>query len=187
MIRYSLFGTAGQQPSAEQARLPITLFRWGWGTLILLRRRLIPSGTIGFASDIRQDIYPIAGIHPSGSAAYDSGGFGWLEGTRRARLYKLTPWTEEEVSSNIAGIFRKAPHTFPDGTQFRLLPDLIGLSPDDCLFYENGEKEYSCEITTVWDASADLLLRYTVDGSNWGDGTESVGNFQRLQSQGSGS
>ncbi len=181
MIQYTLFDTAGHQLSPEQTRLPITLFRWGWGTLILVRRTLIPSGIIGFASDIGQNIYPIAGVSLYGFATYDSGDFGWLHGTRKAQLYKLSSWKNNEISENISDIFRENPYTWPEEAEFRLIPDLIKLSDDDCLFYENGENEYSCEITKIYGESAELLLRYTVDGNNSGDGVEYIKNFKQLQ------
>ncbi len=178
MIQYALYGTAEYLTNAEQPQSPITLFRWGWGTLVLIRRTQIPSGIIGFASDIHQDIFPLAGVHPHGLASYDSGNFGWLGGTRQARLYTLSPWTRKELSANIAAIFQKEPYTWPEKDKFDKLPELLHLSAEDCLFYENGEKEYSCEITKVSKEEAELLLRYTVNGSNAGDGNESIQNFQ---------
>lgn len=93
-------------------------------------------------------------LQKCGTAVYRSPSFGWLQEEKGAVLLRIAPdaiLTDDCLNAAIQ--------------QFMLIPEEY--EPDNAAFFiENGEKEYSVEIAAITGKQVDILLRYTIGGSD---------------------
>ena len=143
--------------------MPISHFRCGWGTAVIVNLRAFPDRTpiLSFASGIRQEICPVWGIKKlPGSVQYDASEFCWLEGRRKAWLLQVEP--------GLRGDEHPEPLKYCDIDVPALL-EMLRPTEDEAVFVESGEKEFSVEIGHVIDGDVRVLLRYTIDSPDQGD------------------
>jgi len=155
-------------PSKKNGRscAPVSFMRVGWESWLVVNLAAFPNGTatLGFASDISQGLYPIAGVQYGKSATYHATEFGWLGGKREAHLLHVGPWKADEIDGNL----KKMIWCESDLEKYQQIIQRIDLQPNEALFAENGEKEFSVEITWVENNTAQVLCRYTIGAPDQG-------------------
>lgn len=160
----------------RRSSAPLTSFRCGWASAIVVNLRAFPEGepVLTFASGIGQNLVPVRGIRKSGERVeYDASGFGWLNRRRMARVLRPAPgYVNEKASEELKYC----------GVDIPGLLEHLGLTEHEALFIENGEKEYSVELGYLAGDELRILLRYTVGGWNQGDEPARVSNVVPLSS-----
>lgn len=148
---------------------PVAHIRIGWESLVMVNLAAFPhdKAVLGFASDIEQQLVPIAGMRQrAGQARYQATPFGWLKAARRARLLEATSWTKEEVGIRLAHEVQGDNDRLEQYQQMLLQ---IDPQADEAFFIEGGEKEYTVEITWLEADSMQVLCRYTIGAPDQGE------------------
>lgn len=148
---------------------PVASIRIGWESLVMVNLASFPHDkvSLGFASDIKQQLLPIAGIRRcTGQARYQATSFGWLEGERSARILEATSWIKEDVNNRI---LEAAQGDNEKLEQYQQLLLQIAPQSDEAFFIEDGEKEYTVEFTWLNKDSVQVLYRYTIGAPDQGE------------------
>jgi len=135
--------------------LPVAPKRANWKTFIRLDTNAFSKNAlILFSTDICVTPDSLHMVKIVGEAEYRSPAFGWLEEEKKAYVLQFDSSNRLD-KKELAGIV----------SDFRLIDEEY--KPDNVAFFiENGEKEYSVEISAIKDGILDILYRYTIGGSN---------------------
>ncbi|MDO5346264.1 MAG: hypothetical protein Q4E91_11040 [Lachnospiraceae bacterium] len=134
---------------------PVSPKRVGWKTFVRIDRNAFPDGAkILFSADI--NVHPdfLNGLAYVGEAKYISPAFGWLREEKEADVLEFDDG--KRLSTDILECVKN--DYFLTEAEYR--PDNIAF------FVEDGEKEYSVEISALIGEHIDVLYRYTIGGSD---------------------
>lgn len=138
--------------------IPVVSVRGNWQSCVLIDLNAFASQEtyLAFSSDIDPEITLRCchRLERCGTAVYESPAFGWLREEKHALLLRMAPdkrLDEETLQKVIADFFMPPEQYEPRSAAF---------------FVEDGEKEYSVEIAAITGDKVDVLLRYTIGGSD---------------------
>ena len=139
--------------------IPCCARRLSWKTFIRIDLNAFPDDDVLIAYsadfyDINSTISNLGRLRRAGSAVYKSPAFGWLQEKKRAVVFKIDRenFPEQTEMARIAGENYLQPAEYaPDHVAFMI---------------EDGEKEYSAEITAICNGKVQVLFRYTIGGSD---------------------
>ena len=138
--------------------LPVYMKRCSWKSFLRVDLNAFASDDVrlAFSTDIDPE-FTLGAAHrlvPGGTAVYRSPAFGWLNEEKHAMLFRI----DRKATLNETGLRDIV-------EQFMLIEEEF--RPDNAAFLvECGEKEYSVEIAAIANDQVDILLRYTVGGSD---------------------
>ena len=138
--------------------VPVCWKRGNWKTFLRVDLNAFASDDVKIAvsADIGAEFILDAAhrLKSAGHAVYRSPEFGWLAEEKHAVLFEIdrNMLLDENILEEIAGNFRL--------TEAEYLPD------NAAFLVECGEKEYSVEVAAIAEDKVEILLRYTVGGSD---------------------
>lgn len=137
--------------------IPACTKRANWQSFVRIDLNALPAENtwIAFSSDIDTDftLGTCYCLKKAGTARYRSPAFGWLGEEKHALL--LTP---DQIAVPDPAVLDDIIRNF------QLLPEEYA-AENAAFFTECGEKEYSVEIAAITGSRVDILLRYTIGGS----------------------
>ncbi len=138
--------------------IPAAVKRGSWQSFIRIDLNAFASREtyLAFSSDIDPEctLRCCHRLERCGTAVYESPAFGWLREEKHALLLRMAP---DKCLDGEA--LRKAV------ADFLLIPEEYE-TRSAAFFVEDGEKEYSVEIAAITGDKVDVLLRYTIGGSD---------------------
>lgn len=138
--------------------IPACTKRANWRSLVRIDLNAFASKEtyVAFSSDIGAEntLCRCHRLEKCGTAVYRSPAFGWLREEKHAVLLRIAP--EKFLSGQPLQDEQEA---------FQLIPAEY-VPRNTAFFSEVGEKEYSVEIAAITGDKVDVLLRYTIGGSD---------------------